>query len=322
MSGASRPWLPWLAAIGVGALSAVQSRSNGSLGTTLESGLHAAAVSFSIGFVLITVVGLSAPRIRLGLVRLLSALRSGEMPWWWAAGGFFGALFIFSQSFTVGIIGVALFAVALVSGQNVASLVIDAVGLGPRGRQRPTAVRVGSAFIGIVAVLAAVSGRVGDNSLSIPAVLLCLATGVAVAIQQAINGRSTTVSKEPMVAAWTNFAVGALTLSVLFVAFVAFGAHSPQPLPAGPWWLYLGGVIGVLFLGTTAWVVGKVGVLAVSLLITAGNLVGALVLDAVLLDVVDSTLVAGVLLSFAAVALTASGGVLKRGSSSAGFRTP
>lgn len=317
MSARSKPWLPWFAAIGVGALSAVQSRSNGSLGVTLESGLHAAAVSFSIGFGLITIVGLSVRRIRLGLIRLLSALRSNQMPWWWAAGGFFGALFIFSQSFTVGIIGVALFAVALVSGQNVASLLIDAVGLGPQGKQRLTAVRVGSALIGIVAVSVAVSGRVGDNTLSIPAVGLCVVTGVAVAVQQAINGRSTSVSKEPMVAAWTNFAVGALVLSLLFALSVAFGAHSPEPLPAGPWWLYLGGVIGVLFLGTTAWVVGKVGVLAVSLLITAGNLVGALVLDALLLDVFDATLVAGVLLSFAAVALTAFGGSLKRGSSPA-----
>jgi transporter family-2 protein len=311
MTASSRPWIPWLAAIGVGGLSAVQSRSNGSLGSILESGLHASAVSFAIGFVLITVIGLLVRRIRIGMIRLLTALRTGEMPWWWAMGGLFGALFIFTQSFTVGIIGVALFAIGLVSGQNVASLIIDAVGLGPKGKQAVSTVRVLSAGLGIVAVLVAVSGRVGNDSFSLPAVALCVVTGVAVAIQQAINGRSTTISKEPMVAAWTNFAVGALVLAVALAVMVALGVHSLEPLPSGPWWLYLGGIIGVTFLATTAWVVGKVGVLAISLLITAGQLAGALLLDVLILDVVDGPLIAGVLLSFAAVALTASGGSVR-----------
>ena len=311
MSAASRPWIPWLAAAGVGSLTAVQSRANGSLGSILESGLHASVVSFAVGLLLLTVVGLAVKRIRLGMVRFLAALRSGEMPWWWAVGGVFGALFIFSQSFTVGIIGVALFAVALVSGQNVASLIVDAVGLGPRGKQKVSSVRVASAAIGIVAVVVAVSGRLGEDSLSLPAVALCCVTGVGVAIQQSINGRSTTISREPMVAAWSNFALGGLIVTVALGLMVAFGAHSLLPLPAGPWWLYLGGIIGVTFLATTAWVVGKVGVLAISLLATAGQLTGALVLDVFLLDVVDGALVAGVLLSFAAVALTASGGKVK-----------
>jgi transporter family-2 protein len=281
------------------------------LGSILESGLHASAVSFAIGFVLITVIGLLVRRIRIGMIRLLTALRTGEMPWWWAMGGLFGALFIFTQSFTVGIIGVALFAIGLVSGQNVASLIIDAVGLGPKGKQAVSTVRVLSAGLGIVAVLVAVSGRVGNDSFSLPAVALCVVTGVAVAIQQAINGRSTTISKEPMVAAWTNFAVGALVLAVALAVMVALGVHSLEPLPSGPWWLYLGGIIGVTFLATTAWVVGKVGVLAISLLITAGQLAGALLLDVLILDVVDGPLIAGVLLSFAAVALTASGGSVR-----------
>ncbi|HCL69676.1 MAG TPA: hypothetical protein DIC65_01410, partial [Actinobacteria bacterium] len=93
MSGGARSWIPWLAAAGVGSLTAVQSRANGSLGTILESGLHASVVSFAVGLTVLTVVGLTVTRIRLGLVCLLAALRSGEMPWWWAMGGVFGALF-------------------------------------------------------------------------------------------------------------------------------------------------------------------------------------------------------------------------------------
>lgn len=311
MSTRSQSWVPWLAAAAVGSLTAVQSRANGSLGEVLHSGLHAATVSFAVGLLLLTVVGLAIPRIREGMVRFLAALRSGEMPWWWAMGGVFGALFIFSQSFTVGIIGVALFAVALVSGQNSASLIVDAVGLGPRGKQAVSTVRIVSAAIGIVAVVVAVSSRLGSDELSLPSVALCFITGVGVAVQQAINGRSTTISREPMVAAWSNFALGALIVTVALGVVVALGAHSLRPLPSGPWWLYLGGIIGVTFLATTAWVVGRVGVLAISLLVTAGQLTGALVLDIFLLDVVDGALIAGIALSFAAVALTAAEGRIR-----------
>ena len=311
MNSGARSWIPWLAAAGVGSLTAVQSRANGSLGTILESGLHASVVSFAVGLTLLTVSGLAITRIREGMIRFLRALGSGEMPWWWAMGGVFGALFIFSQSLTVGIIGVALFAVALVSGQNLASLMVDAVGLGPRGKQPVSVVRIASSMIGIVAVGIAVSGRVGEDSLSVPAVALCFVAGIGVAIQQAINGRSTTISREPMAAAWANFAVGSLILTLALLMLTAAGARALEPLPAGPWWLYLGGIIGAAFIATTAWVVGKVGVLAISLLVTAGQLTGALVLDVVILDVVDGPLIVGVLLSFGAVALTASQGQIR-----------
>ncbi len=311
MSSGARSWIPWLAAAGVGSLTAVQSRANGSLGTILESGLHASVVSFAVGLTLLTVSGLAITRIREGMTRFLRALGSGEMPWWWAMGGIFGALFIFSQSFAVGTIGVALFAVALVSGQNLASLIVDAVGLGPRGRQPVSVVRMASSVIGIVAVGIAVAGRVGEDSLSVPAVALCIIAGIGVAIQQALNGRLTTISREPMAAAWANFAVGSLILTLALLMLTATGARALEPLPAGPWWLYLGGIIGAAFIATTAWVVGKVGVLAISLLVTAGQLTGALVLDVVILDVVDGPLIVGVLLSLGAVALTASQGQIR-----------
>ena len=105
------PWGPWIAAIAVGSLTAVQSRANGSLALILVSGLQAATVSFAVGLVLLTVVGLAVARIRKGMARLLHALGNGSMPWWYAVGGVFGALFIFSQSYSVGIIGVSLFAI-------------------------------------------------------------------------------------------------------------------------------------------------------------------------------------------------------------------
>lgn len=302
--------VPSLAAIGVGTLTAIQSRANGSLADVLDNGLQAAAISFSVGLILLTIAGVAIPSLRAGMGRLVSALRRRQMPWWQVMGGLFGAFFVLSQSLSVPVVGVAVFAVALVSGQNAASLIVDLFGLGPHGKQPITTRRVTAAAIGIIAVALAVSGRLGDSDFSLPLVAMCFLAGVGVAIQQAINGRVSAISGEPVVASWANFILGALVL--VFAAWMAslVGVADLQPLPAGPWWLYLGGVVGLIFIATASWVVGRVGVLRLGLLATAGQLTGALAMDWWLGERVDPGLIAGVIVSYLAVLVSA--GILTR----------
>lgn len=302
--------VPSLAAIGVGTLTAIQSRANGSLAEVLDNGLQAAAISFSVGLILLTIAGVLIPSLRAGMGRLVGALRHRRMPWWQVMGGLFGAFFVLSQSLSVPVVGVAVFAVALVSGQNAASLIVDLLGLGPHGKQSITARRVIAAAIGILAVALAVSGRLGDSGFSLPLVALCFLAGVGVAIQQAINGRVSAVSGEPVVASWANFILGAGVL--VFAAWLAslVGVADLQPLPPGPWWLYLGGVVGLVFIATASWVVGRVGVLRLGLLATAGQLTGALAMDWWLGERVDPGLIAGVVVSYLAVLVSA--GMLTR----------
>lgn len=302
--------VPSLAAIGVGTLTAIQSRANGSLSDVLGNGLQAAAISFSVGLILLTAIGVLLPSLRRGMGKLVSALRHQRMPWWQVTGGLFGAFFVLSQSLSVPVVGVAIFAVGLVSGQNAASLVVDLLGLGPHGRQPITPRRVLAATIGIIAVGLAVSGRLGDASFSLPLVALCFLAGIGVAIQQAINGRVSAVSGEPIVASWTNFILGAAVLLIAASVASAVGIADLQPLPMGPWWLYLGGVVGLIFIATASWVVGRVGVLRLGLLATAGQLTGSLAMDWWIGALIDPGLVAGVIVSYLAVLVSA--GVLTR----------
>ena len=72
--------------------------------------------------------------------------------------------------------------------------------------------------------------------------------------------------------------------------------------------MYLGGVLGVMFITTASWAVPRYGVLVFALTSIAGQLLGALLLD--LLLPVDGGLVAwnlilGVVLTFIAVAVGA-----------------
>ncbi len=287
--------------LAVGALSALQARANGSLADQVGSGLEAAAISFAVGLLVLTTLGISMGRIRRGLGKLARAVRDGSQPRWIVLGGLSGALFISTQSLSVPVIGVALFSVALVAGQISASLLVDSRGWGPRGRQPVSASRVVAAVLGLGGVVAASGGRWEEGPRAIGWVALCVVTGAAVAWQQAANGRATAVTGEPFVAAWINFMLGSALVVAVLVTLVLAGRVEPAPPPSGPPWLYVGGVIGALFLAATAWIVGRIGVLAVSLLVTAGQLTGALTLDLLLTDVVDGSLVLGVLVAFAAV---------------------
>lgn len=298
--------VPSLAAVVVGSLTAIQSRANGSLSDLLNNGLQAATISFSVGLILSSILVVISSSRRGGVGRLFHAVRCGDLKPWMIIGGFFGAFFVFSQSVSVPVTGVALFAVALVSGQSASALIVDKFGLGPHGRQSVTGLRVVSALVGVSAVVVAVSGRLGSADVPIVPVTISFLAGVGVSVQQAINGRVTAATAEPLVAAWWNFVVGALTLAVLLSAYVALGHGQVAALPSGPLWVYLGGVVGVVFIATASWVVGKVGVLRLSLLAIAGQLLGSLILDFAVAHTIDLPLIGGVVLAFAAVVINAS----------------
>lgn len=306
----TRTLLPLVASFGVGALSAVQARVNGQLAIVLDNGLEAAVYSFGSGLVILAVIVLMVPSIRAGVARVPRAIRAGELRWWQALGGVLGGFFVGAQTATVPLIGVAVFTVAIVAGQSTNSIVVDRIGLGPAGVQPITTRRVLSAVLAVIAVTVAVSHRLTSPDFSPWAVGLAFVAGLLIAVQQAINGRTARAAGHPMSATFLNFLFGTIALGVAFgVAWQLAGA-APHSLPPGPWWLYTGGVIGIVFIAGAAWAVPIVGVLHFALLTIAGQLSGALVLDIVAPTAateVAPTLIVGVVLAFVAVAVAARG---------------
>lgn len=297
------------AAAAVGALVAGQSRVNGDLAVAAGSGIQAAVVSFGSGLLILIAVLAFGPRYRDGVCRVVAAVRRGEMPWWQVAGGTLGGFFVAVQSITVPLVGVAVFTVAVVAGQTSSSLAVDRAGLGPAGRRPVTGARVVSALVTVAAVATAVSGRLTGLSMAeVWPILLAMCAGALIAVQQAVNGRVGAVAGRAVSAAFLNFTFGFVLLAVGFLLAWAFTGTGPRPLPAGPWWLYSGGAIGVVFIATAAWAVQRLGVLLLALLAIGGQLLGALVIDLVAPTegtTVHPTLVAGVLLAGLAVVIGA-----------------
>ena len=66
---------------------------------------------------------------------------------------------------------------------------------------------------------------------------------------------------------------------ILLVIAVIANWSELAPLPAGPWWIYTGGVIGVIYIAFTSTIVQHLGVLTFTLFSVGGQLVGSLLID-------------------------------------------
>jgi transporter family-2 protein len=281
----STPRLPLLAglplAVATGLLMPVQGRINGALGAALADGIAAAAVSFSTGLVVIIAVSFLLPKGRAGLARIVPAVRNREFPPYYVLAGCIGAFFVFAQSFTVGLLGVALFTVAAVTGQTLSGLLVDRLGIGPAGKKPVTGIRVLGSILTVAAVAWAVSPRLGGAGsglleLLVP-VLLPVLAGFLMSFQQAMNGTATVHYGTPITATLVNFVSGTALLLVAWLVKLAI-AGAGNPLP-GQWWYYLGGPMGCIFIAVAAMLVRSLGVLVTGLGTISGQLLGSLGLD-------------------------------------------
>ncbi|MFK0007394.1 DMT family transporter [Paenarthrobacter sp. NPDC090520] len=283
----------------------VQGRINGALAGTLDDGIAAAVVSFTTGLVVIAAISLATPKGRAGLARIVPAVRARSFPPFYVMAGAVGAFFVFAQSFTVGLLGVALFTVASVTGQTLSGLLVDRLGIAPGGKRSLTGLRVLGSVLTVAAVAWAVSPRFGGlsdvGSLLLP-VLLPLLAGFLMSFQQAMNGTATVHYGTPLATTLVNFLAGSVVLWIAWLVKVAV-AGAGNPLPA-QWWFYLGGPLGCVAIGLAALLVRSLGVLVTGLGMIAGQLVGSLVLDVVIPTsgtVVALPTVLGTLLTLAAI---------------------
>ena len=288
--------------------SALQSRSNGELTHHSGSGVNSALISFIIGLAILSAIAMSSGDIRAAIARIPATVRDGSLAWWAVPAGVLGGVFIACASFAVAIVGVALFAIGAVVGQTVTALLVDRLGIGPNGRTSLTAARVISALIAVGAVIVAASGSMNAEGFSIAAVVAAMLGGTATTVQQGLNGRITVASGHPLATTWLNFLFGSLGLLLGTAIGVALLGDELVVPTAGPWWMWLGGVFGCVFILTAAWAVPRYGVLVFTLTTIAGQLTAALALD-LIVPVGDNevavSLVAGVILTLVAVAVGA-----------------
>jgi transporter family-2 protein len=100
-----------------------------------------------------------------------------------------------------------------------------------------------------------------------------------VGVQRALNGQINEYSQNSYTTSLLNFITGTSFLSLFIIILIALGRVELQPLPIGPWWIYTGGVIGVIYIAATSLIVQHLGVLTFTLFSVGGQLIASLLLD-------------------------------------------
>jgi bacterial/archaeal transporter family-2 protein len=306
----------FLASVGVN----LQIRANSQLAIEGVDPPRIALVNMVLQLGLVILAILLARNVRAGFLRFIAAIRQRQVKFWWFIGGLIGASIITLMGVVTPLVGVAVFSIAMVSGQTASSLVVDRLGLGPGGKRSLTKPRAIAAFIAVVAVVVSVGDRVNPQSgteLAWGAAVLALAGGFAISFQAAANGRIAMVSGQPAIGAGVNFAVGTVFLTIISIIITLTSQHDPaisqgsQPSQGiGTWWLYLAAIFGFLIVLNTAWAVRHLGVLLLTVIGVLGQMLGALVMDIVVPTegvTVTLALLSGLALAVAAVAIGAYG---------------
>ena len=264
-----------------GLMIALQARANGELSHRLNNGLEAALVSFGSGLIIIAVIAAFNPAIKEGIRNLRAAVANKEIAQWKLLAGALGGSFVAIQTHIVPLIGVAIYSVASIAGQTAMSLIVDRIGLTGGGKKLISKRRVAAAVLTVLAVFVSVFDRIDAKNLSLFAVVLGCIAGAVVGVQRALNGQINEHSHQSFTTSLLNFITGTSLLVILILGGVLIGKIELVPLPAGPWWIYTGGVIGVIYIAFTSTIVQHLGVLTFTLFSVGGQLAASLIIDLV-----------------------------------------
>jgi transporter family-2 protein len=295
--------LDFLAALS-GVMIAMQARVNGELSHRLDNGLQAALVSFGSGLLIIAIITPFSSQIKEGITNLKGAVARKEIARWKLFAGALGGSFVAIQTQIVPLIGVAIYSVSSIAGQTAMSLVVDRIGLTGGGKKLISLRRLLAAFLTVFAVLVSVWDRIDANDLSMVAVTAAGIAGAIVGVQRALNGQINEYSHQSFTTSLLNFIMGTSFLLLLIIAGIILSKNELSPLPTDTWWIYTGGVIGVIYIAFTSTIVQHLGVLTFTLFSVGGQLVGSLIIDLVSPTdgvSVSAYLVTGIAMTYAGV---------------------
>jgi transporter family-2 protein len=108
-------------------------------------------------------------------------------------------------------------------------------------------------------------------------ILLVFIAGAMVAIQAPTNAILAKAGGSPVLAALISFAVGTIAL---FLVWLASGNRPGTAAFGGlPWYAWIGGLYGAVFVGVAAYAAPKIGVASLITIGIAGQIAMALLLD-------------------------------------------
>jgi bacterial/archaeal transporter family-2 protein len=103
--------------------------------------------------------------------------------------------------------------------------------------------------------------------------------GAVIPVQAILNARLGKQTLGPLTGALLSFLTGTIVLFVLNVIINGNAMFNPRIYATGPWYIWLGGTIGAIFVGYITWVNQPQGMALTFALVVAGQIFISLLID-------------------------------------------
>lgn len=277
----------------------VNTRLRASTGTPFSSSM----ISFAVGTVTLLIVATAVTGGNYGIAQAFN-----EPLWIWF-GGLLGVVALTGNILLFPHLGAVQTVVLPIAGQVIMGLIVDHFGLFESPQSSLTAVRAIGAIIvliGVIAVVATPSAATSSEDSATALWLWRLAGfifGCFTASQSAINGHLGQVTGSPVSAALVSFAVGVTALVIVNIVLRwRPRIERPEGKP-NPWWMWVGGVLGALFIFGNAALVPQIGTGLTVVAGLLGSMLGSLIIDRVSGAPIKSRQVLGIALLLTGVVL-------------------
>ncbi|MGV0417456.1 DMT family transporter [Corynebacterium segmentosum] len=277
----------------------VNTRLRASTGTPFSSSM----ISFAVGTVTLLIL---ATAVTCGDYGIAQAF---DEPLWIWFGGLLGVVALTGNILLFPHLGAVQTVVLPIAGQVIMGLIVDHFGLFESPQSSLTAARAIGAIIvliGVIAVVATPSAATSSEDSATALWLWRLAGfifGCFTASQSAINGHLGQVTGSPVSAALVSFAVGVTALVIVNIVLRwRPRIERPEGKP-NPWWMWIGGVLGALFIFGNAALVPQIGTGLTVVAGLLGSMLGSLIIDRVSGAPIKSRQVLGIALLLTGVVL-------------------
>ena len=253
----------------------VNTRLRASTGTPFSSSL----ISFAVGTVTLLVIATAVTGGKFGISQAL-----GEPLWIWF-GGLLGVVALTGNILLFPHLGAIQTVVLPIAGQIMMGVVIDHFGFFDSPASSLTIVRAVGALVTLGGVIAIVAGPGAPTKRDDSTMALWLwrlagfIFGCFTASQSAINGHLGQITGSPVSAALVSFTIGVSALIVLNIILRWRPRIERPDGEANPWWMWVGGVLGALFVLGNAALVPQIGTGLTVVATLLGSMLGSLLID-------------------------------------------
>ncbi len=108
--------------------------------------------------------------------------------------------------------------------------------------------------------------------------MIAFVAGATSSVQVVVNAQLRSYLVHPMQATFVSFVVGTLISSV-YCAIIRSPLPSLADVSRAPWWAWIGGILGTLFIWTSIVASPRIGVAALFCAVVAGQMIMSLLID-------------------------------------------